>query len=49
MAKQYICEIILCVEHLHKSKIVHLDLKPDNFLVGADGHLKLTDFGYNKI
>ncbi|KAK2950518.1 putative serine/threonine protein kinase [Blattamonas nauphoetae] len=44
-AKQYLCEIILAVEFLHKFNIVHCDLKPDNILIGADGHLRLTDFG----
>jgi len=33
------------LEHLHSKGIVHRDLKPENFLIGADGHIKLTDFG----
>lgn len=24
---------------------MHRDLKPENILIGADGHIKLTDFG----
>ncbi|KAK2964058.1 putative serine/threonine protein kinase [Blattamonas nauphoetae] len=45
VAKQYIAEIILAVDFLHQHNVVHCDLKPDNLLIGADGHLRLTDFG----
>uniref|UniRef100_A0A7E4V7Q4 non-specific serine/threonine protein kinase n=1 Tax=Panagrellus redivivus TaxID=6233 RepID=A0A7E4V7Q4_PANRE len=31
--------------HLHKHDIIHLDIKPDNMFIGADGHCKLGDFG----
>lgn len=29
--------------------IVYRDLKPENLLIGADGHLKITDFGFAKV
>jgi serine/threonine protein kinase len=34
--------------HVHKKGFVHRDLKPENCLVGADGYLKLCDFGMAK-
>ena len=48
-AKFYIAEIILCVQSLHKINCIHRDLKPDNILIGEDGHLKLSDFGLSFI
>ncbi|KAF9879032.1 hypothetical protein CkaCkLH20_03265 [Colletotrichum karsti] len=41
----YIAEMILCVEEAHNLGCIHRDVKPDNFLIGADGHLKISDFG----
>ena len=37
--------MFLAVNALHKLGYIHRDLKPENFLVGANGHIKLTDFG----
>lgn len=45
----YCAEIILALQYLHKHGIVHRDIKPDNCLVSAKGHIKLTDFGLSKI
>ncbi|KAF1963835.1 Serine/threonine-protein kinase-like protein cbk1 [Byssothecium circinans] len=45
VAKWYIAEMILCIEEAHKMNWVHRDIKPDNFLITASGHLKISDFG----
>lgn len=44
----YIAETILAVESVHNLNYIHRDLKPDNLLIGADGHVKLSDFGLCK-
>ena len=44
-AKWYIAEMILCVEEAHRLRWIHRDVKPDNFLISASGHLKISDFG----
>ncbi|KAJ1979412.1 Serine/threonine protein kinase [Dimargaris verticillata] len=38
-------EILGAVAYSHERGIFHRDLKPENILIGADGHLKLADFG----
>jgi len=44
----YASQIVLIFQFLHKNKIVYRDLKPENLLIGKDGYLKLTDFGFAK-
>ncbi|PKX95513.1 serine/threonine-protein kinase [Aspergillus novofumigatus IBT 16806] len=41
----YAAEMILCVEEAHKLRWIHRDVKPDNFLISASGHMKISDFG----
>jgi serine/threonine-protein kinase len=42
-------DVCTAVEHAHRNLIVHRDLKPSNVLVGADGGVKLVDFGIAKL
>ncbi|KAG5999851.1 hypothetical protein E4U21_006213 [Claviceps maximensis] len=45
VARFYVAEMILAVEEVHRLKFIHRDIKPDNFLISASGHLKISDFG----
>ncbi|CCH62281.1 hypothetical protein TBLA_0G03450 [Henningerozyma blattae CBS 6284] len=47
-AKQYLSEVIIGVEDMHKNNIIHHDLKPENLLIDNAGHVKLTDFGLSR-
>ncbi|XP_064292905.1 serine/threonine-protein kinase Genghis Khan isoform X2 [Plodia interpunctella] len=45
MAKFYIAEMVLAIQSVHELKYVHRDIKPDNVLLDASGHIRLADFG----
>ncbi len=44
-AVHWAIEICNAIEHSHSRGIVHCDLKPANLMLGADGKLRVTDFG----
>jgi serine/threonine kinase 38 len=44
----YAAEIVMAIEAVHKLGYIHRDMKPDNVLMDARGHLKLTDMGLCK-
>ena len=44
-ARFYTAEVVLALDAIHSMGFVHRDVKPDNMLLDASGHLKLADFG----
>lgn len=44
----YMAELVLAVHSVHAMKYVHRDIKPDNVLLDAQGHVQLSDFGLCK-
>lgn len=47
-AKLYAAEMVLAIGDIHKLHCIHRDIKPDNVLIGIDGHIKLSDFGLSR-
>uniref|UniRef100_G1PUX0 Serine/threonine-protein kinase MRCK beta n=1 Tax=Myotis lucifugus TaxID=59463 RepID=G1PUX0_MYOLU len=47
MARFYIGEMVLAIDSIHQLHYVHSnrDIKPDNVLLDANGHIRLADFG----
>ena len=44
----YMAEITAGLEYLHSCGVLYRDLKPENVMIGLDGHVVLVDFGLSK-
>jgi serine/threonine protein kinase len=44
----YGAEIAAGIDHLHSQGVIYRDLKPENLLLSAEGHIIMTDFGLSK-
>ncbi|ONH56197.1 serine/threonine protein kinase [Frankia sp. CcI49] len=53
MSPEEICAAALAIaaalEHAHRHKVLHRDIKTDNVMFAGDGTLKVTDFGIAKL
>jgi len=47
-AKIYTAELIDAIGCLHSNNIIYRDIKPENILLDAEGHIRICDFGLSK-
>jgi len=45
LAGFYLAEVVSALGCLHSKNVLYADLKPENLVIGTEGHLKVTDFG----
>lgn len=48
VAKRYFSQILSGLSYLHRSNIVHRDIKPHNIMITVGDTCKLADFGFSK-
>ena len=49
LIKDIIIQISLGLKEIHKNKLIHRDLTPDNIFFDKNNNIKIDDFGVSKI
>lgn len=44
----YTAQITSAFVFLHRNGVIYRDLKPENVMIDARGHIRLVDFGFSK-
>jgi len=48
-ALSFTSQALAALSHAHSKRIIHCDVKPENFILFPGNHLRLTDFGFSKV
>lgn len=48
-AVDYVCQVLEALRVVHANRMLHLDVKPNNIMLNAQGRVVLIDFGASKI
>jgi len=46
-AQKYFKQLLNGMEYIHSKGVTHRDIKPENLLLGMNGELKISDFGWS--
>eukprot|EP01041_Mallomonas_annulata_P012486 gene12486-26287_t len=49
VSKFYTIEVASALDAMHRHAIAYRDIKPENILIAADGHIRIVDFGFAKV
>ena len=47
LSARYISDLSQALNFCHQKHVIHRDIKPENLLIGANGEIKIADFGWS--
>jgi polo-like kinase 1 len=48
VVRVWLAQIVCGMEHMHRHRVVHRDLKLENLLLRKDGSVAIGDFGFSR-